>query len=84
MSRRQMSRRQEFFDARETGYADVVKLLLPHLNENDIKSEDNYAFRYACQNGYIEVVKLLLPYLSREDIKSKYNFAFRWACIMGI
>ena len=58
-------------------------MLLPYINEADIKSEDNYAFRHACGNGHIEVVKLLLPYLSEADIKSEDNYAFTWACVKG-
>ena len=52
------------------GHIEIVKLLLPHLSEEDIKYQDNYVLREACRNGRVEIVKLLLPYLNREDITS--------------
>lgn len=74
-----MSLRKVFLNACKIGNAEEVKSLLSYLREADIRSKDNYAFRYSCKNGHIAIVELLLSFF-RESFISSQSSAFRGAC----
>ncbi len=63
------------------GHFEVVKYLINKgLTLEDIRAQDNCAFRMASLYGYLEVVKYLIDNgLTLKDIRSRNNDAFRWA-----
>ena len=72
----------KFYEFCVEGNLDEIKKI--YLNIEDIKSQDNRVFRFACRNGYLEVVKYLIDKgLTLEDIRSIDNLALRWASRNG-
>lgn len=55
------------------------------LTDEEIRSDDNAAFRMACQNGDFELIEGLIDRFNfnAEDVRSDDNFAFRKACEDG-
>ena len=61
--------------ASENDHYEIVKLLIfdPRY---DLSSQDNYAFRSACEEGHLQIGKLLLAD-QRFDQSAHYNYAKR-------
>lgn len=53
------------------------------FTREDIRADDNYAFRLAFGNEHVEVVKWLSQYLTADDIKKDDNYLFQLACKHG-
>ncbi len=81
---------ENFYNYCIIGNLEKIKKL--NLTLEDIRSLDNYAFRYASYYGHLEIVKYLITFgegasppemiekgLTLEDIRSFYNFALIWA-----
>ena len=51
----------------------------------DVRSNGNYAFRWACTHGHLDVAKWLYTVfqLTVDDARSFNNYAFRYACANG-
>ena len=77
---------------RDGALSDLIKIharfqfvewrLTPH---DDIRSNYNQAFRYACARGHLDVAQWLYTtfQLTVTDVRFNYNQAFRYACARG-
>ena len=86
------------YDVNLDGKLEVIKYLINKVltlkditssgggasRRDDIRSNDNDAFQWACLYGHLEVVKYIINKgLTLEDIRSKNNLALRWASLNG-
>jgi ankyrin repeat protein len=67
-----------FMVAAESGFTDVVQILLSELDDNVLKdllnSEKGYrASRLAIQHGFTEIIKLFIPHIYYLDILAKHR-----------
>ena len=78
-----LDRLEYLFEGCKVGNLPILKLL--KITSEDIRSDDNYALRWASENGHFEVVKYLCEtyQLTIEDIRSENNYALRWASLNG-
>ena len=70
------------------GSVDIFKYITEILaiTIEDIRSERNWALRFACANGHLHIVQYLLerfPELNIKDIRSEQNLDLRCACHNG-
>ena len=59
--------------------------ILHGATANDVRTNNNYAFRFSSKNGYINILKELREGygLNADDARAEDNYALRWACMNG-
>ena len=64
---------------------DYLYVLETYEWKYDIRENDNYALRFACDNGHLETFKYLVEKfnLTIEDVRTYDNYALRWVCGNG-
>ena len=73
-----------FQDACKDGRVHIVRLLFRFfLSVDDMRANNNTAFRYACFYGHFVIVELLSRFLTVNDMRAENNYAFRWVCYNG-
>lgn len=72
-----------FCTACSNGYLKVAQWLEKMFKQIDVRSFNDYAFRWSCARGHLEVAQWLVRLSPQIDTLADNNFAFRMSCEQG-